>query len=70
MFWGAIFLFFVFGQGEGHFCHKVTLFSPPFLPGGGGSPLTGENNAFMAEPSGRPAINDRLCGTKKGGVNM
>ena len=31
----------------------------------GGSPLFGENNAFMAEPSERPAINDRLGGRKR-----
>ena len=36
-----------------------------FTWGGGGSPLTGENKAFMAEPSDRPAINDRLL-RKKG----
>ena len=62
---------FLLGQGEGHFFpHKVIYFS--FSPGGGGgSPLFGENNAFMAEPSGRPAINDRLGGRKEsGGVNM
>ena len=60
---------FLFGQGEGHFFHKVIYFS--FSPGGGGSPLFGENNTFMAEPSDRPAIKDRLGGRKKrGGVNM
>ena len=56
---------FLFGQGEGHFFHKVIYFY--FSPGGGGSPLFGENNAFMAEPSDRPAINDRLGGRKKWG---
>ena len=54
----AIFLFFVFGQGEGHFYLKVNYFS--FSPGGGGSPLLGEKRAFLAEPSARPAINGRL----------
>ena len=57
---------FLFGQGEGHFfSHKVIYFY--FSPGGGWSPLFGENNAFMAEPSGRPAINNRLGGRKEGG---
>ena len=60
---------FSFGSGGGaYFPHKVIYFS--FSPGGR-SPLFGENNAFMAELSGRPAINDRLGGRKKGGgVNM
>ena len=39
-----------------------------FFTWGGGSPLFGENNAFMAKLSGRPAINDRLGGRKEGGV--
>ena len=65
---GCFFFFvaiFLFGQGEGHFFHKVIYFY--FFTWGGGSPLFGENNAFMAEPSDRPAINDRLGGRKKGG---
>ena len=65
VFWGAIFLFFGFGQGEGHFCHMVT--HPSFSLGGGGSPLLGEKRAFLAEPSARPAINGRL--DEKWGMN-
>ena len=33
----------------------------------GGSPLLGGNRAFMAEPSDRPAINDRLGEREKWG---
>ena len=40
-----------------------------FFTWGGGSPLIGEKRAFMAEPSDRPAINERLVG-KKVVVNM
>ena len=47
---------FLLGQGEGHFWRRVIYFY--FSPGWGGSPLFGENKAFMAEPSDQPAIND------------
>ena len=46
---------FSFWSGGGAFLGEGYLFSF-FL--GGGSPLFGENKAFMAEPSDRPAIND------------
>ena len=52
---------FSFWSGEGHFLYKVIYFY--FSP----SPLLGKNKAFMAEPSDRPAINDRLGGRKKAG---
>ena len=38
-----------------------------FFFAGGGSPLLGGNRAFMAEPSDRPAINNRMGGRKKWG---
>ena len=65
----AIFLFL--GSGGGAF-FGVGDFFLFHLGGGGGSPLIGENKAFMTEPSDRPAINDRLIGErgKKGGVNV
>ena len=44
---------YLFGQGAKHFWRRVICFSFS-----GGSPLLGENKAFMAEPSDRPAIND------------
>ena len=47
----------MFGQGEGHFYHKVNLFS--FSPGVRVT-LVGGKRAFLAEPSARPAINGRL----------
>ena len=59
---------FSFGSGGGAFFSPTQGDFFSFSPGWGGSPLFGENNAFMAEPSGRPAINDRLGGRKKGGV--
>ena len=66
----AIFLFFggVWSEGGAFLSQGDSFF--PFFTWGGGSPLIGENNAFMAEPSGRLAINDRLGGEKKGDVNM
>ena len=64
----AIFLFFCWSGGGAFWGGGDSFF---FFTWGGGSPLIGENNAFMAEPSGRPAINDRLGGRKEGGgVNM
>ena len=56
---------FSFWSGGGVFFSLGDLFL--FFTWGGGSPLFGENNALMAEPSDRPAINDRLGGRKKGG---
>ena len=58
------FSFFCWSGGGAFFGGGDSFF---FFPWGGGSPLIGENNAFMAEPSGRPAINDRLGGRKEGG---
>ena len=57
---------FSFWSGRGAFFSQGDLFL--FFTWGGESPLLGENNAFMAEPSDRPAINDRLGGRKKVGV--
>ena len=51
-----------FWSGGGAFFEKGDIF---FSPEGGRSPLFGENKAFMAEPSDRPAINDGLGGRKK-----
>ena len=45
-----------FGEGDFAFFFVV-----------GGSPLLGGNRAFMAEPSDRPAINDRLGEREKWG---
>ena len=56
--------FSFFWTGEGAFFSIGDSFF--FFTWGGGSPLTGENKAFMAEPSDRPAINDRLF-IKRGG---
>ena len=53
---------FLFGPGEGYFLYRVNCFS--FSTGGGGSPLLGENNAFMAEPSDRPAIKNEIAKLK------
>ena len=47
-------MIFLFGRGEGHFWVRGICFSFLWV----GSPLLGENKAFMAEPSDRPAIND------------
>ena len=58
---------FSFWSGGGAFFGVGVLIF--FFTWGGGSPLIGEKRAFMAEPSDRPAINDRLVG-KKVGVNM
>ena len=61
---------FLFGNvsflwsGEGAFFEIGDSFF--FFTWGGGSPLIGENKAFMIEPSDQPAINDRLL-RKKGG---
>ena len=57
--------FFFWVRGRGIFSTQGDLFF--FFTWWGGSPLFGENNAFMAEPSGRPAINDRLGRRKEGG---
>ena len=46
----------LFGQGERHFWVRVVCFSFSGVEGGG-SPLLGENKAFMAEPSDWPDIN-------------
>ena len=60
---------FSFLSGRGTFLEVGDLFF--FFTWGGGSPLVGEKRAFMAEPSGRPAINDRLVEKKKvGGVDV
>ena len=55
-FWSGGGAFFVFGD----------FF---FFTWGGGSPLVGEKRAFMAEPSARPAITDRLL-RQRGRVNV
>ena len=49
---------FSFWSGGGAFFGLGDMFF--FFTWGGGSPLVGEKRAFMAEPSARPAINDRL----------
>ena len=57
---------FSFWSGERAF-FEIGDFFLFHLGGGGGSPLIGENKAFMAEPSDRPAINDGLLRKKKKG---
>ena len=59
---------FSFLSGGGTFLEVGDLFF--FFTWGGGSPLVGGKRAFMAEPSGRPAINDRLVEKKGRGVDV
>ena len=49
---------FSFWSGGGAFLGVGDSFF--FFTWGGGSPLVGKKRAFMAEPSARPAITDRL----------
>ena len=46
---------FSFWSGGGAFLEECDFF---FFFWGAGSPIFGENEAFMAEPSDRPSIND------------
>ena len=55
---------FSFWSGGGAFWGVGDSFF--FFTWGGGSPLVGEKRAFMAEPSARPAITDRLLRQRGG----